>query len=184
MYTLVYPAVLGALLFSLFSSLTISPTTPGKYETLFAIFLILYFSSQHIENSPAYESYNGPMFFSDALEIVAMFSFYILLGIVDTDFKIDGDEKYTWGHFFFILSATLLLPVVARWWNQTTPFEERRSGWLSFLSIAAASISFSGILVSEKLCIIVGLFIILSIYFAFFVFEIVKLPNNRVRAGL
>ena len=174
MYTLLYPAVLGALLFSFVSSLAVADPKPDAYSIGFAAFLILYFSSQHIENTLDYAGYRWQMFIADALELVAMFAFYILLGIVDTKYKIDGDLKYSWGHFFIVLGLVFLLPVAARWLVHKNPFHKWRDGWLSILSISAALISFSGLCFGVNTALLVLLFLVLLIYFALFVSGIVK----------
>jgi uncharacterized membrane protein len=114
------------------------------------------------------------MFIADVLELAAMFASYVLLGIVNTKYKIDGDLKYSWDHFFIVLGLVFLLPVAARWCVHKNPFHKWREGWLSVLSITAALISFSGLCFGVNPALIVLLFLVLLIYFGLFVSGVVK----------
>tara|TARA_R110002049_G_scaffold210615_1_gene381692 strand:- start:6755 stop:7324 length:570 start_codon:yes stop_codon:yes gene_type:complete len=174
MYTLLYPAVLGTSIFAFIHSLTVASEAPGGYEIAFGVFLIFYFSSQHIENTLDHAGYTYAMFFFDVLELVAMFAFYIFLGLVQTNFKIGGSENVTWCTFFAVLGVTFLFPVFSRLIDKKNPFPDFRSGCLSAMSILAAIIGFSGILFGVNHIIYALLCLILFLYFALFVTGVVK----------
>lgn len=174
MYTLLYPAVLGALLVAFIGALPISQKAPEEHIMSFGAFLILYFSSQHIENTLDQDSYSFPMFIFDFIELIAMFIFYALLGFVAPEYKIGGCNGYTWSHFFGLLGGAFLLPVITRFIDHKNPFHKFRAGCLSTMSIIAAVISFWGVFKGPSTEMVCLLFLLLALYFLLFVSGFVK----------
>jgi len=172
MYTLLYPAVLGSLIFALLSFLTERQLSPSGISIAYLVFLIFYFSSQHVENNIyKEEEYTGWKFLSDVLELGLMFVLFSLLGAIETTWNVDIEQRGMSWPFYAALAITFAAPVIARMFSHRgDPFYEHRAGWLSALSISASVVTLFGICFPGNVFLFVILCILLLIYFVFFVF--------------
>lgn len=172
-YTLLYPAVLGSMFVAIGMHLTEPTSGASLYNISFGCFLVLYFSSQHVENSLDRDAYSYPQFFSNLFEMAAMFILFALLGIFGTRYKIADYAPSSWQPFFIILALVFLAPVIARMLdNSGNPFKNFRSRCLSCLSLLAALVSFGGILLGASFWVLGILTVTALVYFLFFVFDI------------
>ncbi len=171
MYTLPYPAVLGSLLVAFFLTLTDEKPGPNGITTAYLIFLLLYFSSQHVENTLDQENYDGWMFLSDWAELALMFALFMFLGAIGTNWAVDITQVNDSWKFYVLLALAFMSPVIARMCsNKGNPFAEKRGGWLSCLSLTAAVVSLLGLKFPGAVWLFVVLCILLVVYFACFVF--------------
>jgi len=144
MYTLLYPAVLGSMIVAVVLTLTDKEIDPLRINTYFAFFLMVYFSSQHVENVGSDEGYRIAKFISDIAEIGLMFWIFALLGMVNTKYAISGSAGSTWACLYISLIATFVIPPISRFkrWRQFTNREKS----LAALSGAAACVSLLALL--------------------------------------
>lgn len=198
MYTLLYPAVLGTMIVGLVFAFTES-LIGFEYRSYVAIFLIIYFSSQHVENAEDKASYSWPKFGMDVLEIIFIFGLFLLLGVYKFTYAISTcTESYSeWCVFYACLAFTFLIPVVTRWIEKKAIcgprgiFEKNNGMGQSILSIIAVGFSTLSLivyivasfeinndfvstlvlLIYDKCIIISVLAIVLAVYLIFFVFE-------------
>ena len=128
MYTLLYPAVLGTMIVAVIAS-TIRDDLKIEMFTFcwnFALFLALYFSTQHVQNTLDEPNYTGVMFISGLAEIGSMYWLFLWLGLIRPESVISGEANDTWFRFYALLAVVFLLPVAARFWNLR---DENRNPW-------------------------------------------------------
>ena len=139
MYTLLYPAVLGSMIVAVVLTLTDIEIYPLRINIYFAFFLMVYFSSQHVENVGSDEGYGKAKFISDIVEIGLMFWIFALLGMVNTKYAISGSAGSTWACLYISLIFAFVIPPISRCksWKQFSDKEKS----LAVLSGVAACVS-------------------------------------------
>ena len=116
MYSLLYPAALGTMIVGV-----VLGVAEGKikieYEFYCAIFLVFYFSSQHVENVRSENSYKASMFWLDVVEVGLILWLFVLLNIYEYRGSVIHDPSNSWKYYYWGLIAVFVIPVVSRWWN-------------------------------------------------------------------
>jgi len=133
-----------------------------EYRFWLAIFLILYFSSQHVENTLTLNDYSKSMFVSDLVETFLMFAIFLFLGIFNFPYSVCSDFDLAWVAVYAPLIMSFLMPPIAR--VATKSFGEAmkdRKTWLSLVAVALACI---GLIAPENYVIVVGLSGIFAFY--------------------
>ena len=80
-YSLLYPAVLGSMLMAILYNVTLDSFLCDPLGYVFALFLAVYFSSQHVQNEVDYAGFTPSMFVFDLVEIVLFFGAFGMLGM-------------------------------------------------------------------------------------------------------
>ena len=173
MYTLLYPAVLGTMVVGLVFSFTERGGLEGE-NLAFAVFLLFYFGSQHVENADDIESYSIQKFFLDFIEIIFIFGLFLLLQVYSFEYseKILGFDVKRWPLFYICLAITFLIPVITRRFALGEIFKPGEGKGQSILSISAFIISLSALCGLNNFAVVSILSVILIIYLIFFVFNI------------
>ena len=183
MYTLLYPAVLGTMIVGLVFSFTEKRIDFG-YSFFFAVFLVLYFSSQHVENATYEGSYSIPRFFLDIIEAASIFGLFLLLDVYKFSYSVSngctGQDAWKW--FYGVLIVAFLIPVLSRAIEIKCIFEAGNGRGQSILSISASLITCYGFIDNESTLILTGLSIIFIAYLIFFVFG-VRIPWYASKQG-
>lgn len=174
MYTLLYPAVLGTMIVGLVFALEESRIVFG-YGLFFAIFLIFYFSSQHVENASDQDSYLVSKFIFDIFEVACIFGLFLLLNVYKFKYSIENNLS-AWNWFYLLLIVAILIPVFSRKKEKGAFFEKKDGKGQSILSIIAALITASGFICNNNFLILAGLTVVFLMYLIFFVFG-VKIPS-------
>ena len=113
-YTMLYPAVLGTMVVALLIALTDQGTDPSGVQTWYTVFLIIFFSCQHVENSLDKDPYNVWVFIVDLAEIALMFLFMAMLAIIDTTLAYPGHSNVGWIWVPLALAVLFALPILTR----------------------------------------------------------------------
>lgn len=172
MYTLFYPAVLGSMFVAVISNSAINSMWYGDFKIQFAIFLIVYFSSQHLQNTDDRDNYNYPRLVSDIFELALMLPLFVLLGMTNSEYAIGRTGGYTWAAFYLLLFAAFMAPVASRACeNKWNPFKQNEGRGLSVLSCLAAIGALVGLKYNESGLLLICLSGLLAVYFIFFVFK-------------
>ncbi|MEM1155184.1 MAG: hypothetical protein AAGI44_13685 [Pseudomonadota bacterium] len=181
MYTLIYPAVLGSLIVSLFSSNVI--VAGNDFYFLFALFIAIYFGSQHVQNTVDLAAYSWPSFWMDCIEIVFVYCFYLQLGLLDNRFQSsEVIQLSTWVYLLFALG--FLLPIFARFLVHGRLFQKvadkpdsYRENWMTSLSLGAFILAICIVAINwfewqiDQRLFLYGLYGILTFYVVVVVFE-------------
>lgn len=193
MYSLVYPAVLGTMMVTTLMGYAKGDIAP-RYELSMAVFLILYFSSQHVENVTDQDTYTVFMLGSDLLEVLFMAILFLALGVYDPHYGISSYSDNQWLIFFSILALALASPVAARGFSSGSGiFPNPRESWLSGLSIAAILFCVIGGFTQQRELALILIYIVFAIYLFAFVFQLGKgwlfrdnenIPEIRIKAIL
>ncbi len=171
MYSLLYPAVLGTMIVgSVFASA--KECFEFDYRFSFAIFLIFYFSSQHIENASESEDYSSEKFILDFIETCIIFALFLLLDIYDFRYSVVNVPEGGWNWFYSLLIITFLIPIITRARDMDSPdIQKIFDIGQSKLSLSACGISVLGLFFHESALIIIALTVVLFFYLANFVFS-------------
>jgi len=165
MYSLVYPAVLGTMMVGLVLELTNGHLSFND-SFWWALFLIAYFSSQHVENVLSPEGYNGWVLCLDLVEVAVIFWLFLLLGMFVEENVVETD----WRSFCVLLTIAFLIPLASRLVTVRTLAGE---GWLKSLHAGlAAFLSLFAVFVGSDLSLLVLLSLIFLSYMTLLVFKL------------
>ena len=181
MYTLLYPAVLGAMIVAVANKALETDPKP-LFQFAYAIFLMLYFSAQHVQYTLDEDSYTYPKFIANLMEIVFIFLLFGMLGMIEVHIDIGGEFGVRWVSFYGLLMIVLGLPVILRKRTEKKVFPGglySRESALSLLSMSAAAVSLiAGALSYFDLLPALGEWIILGFLVVLLLTYILKLIFN------
>ncbi len=182
MFTLLYPAVLGTMVVGVIFSVTEGRlTSDGKFfwpAFLWAVFLICYFSSQHVENSNGESSYKKMMFLFDVIEVALIMTLFLLLNIYDFPYSVVSGCTSAWSWFFILLIIAFLVPVASRKSVAKKIFIKNEGRGKTIHSFIAAALTISGFFLAESYywIIILALAVVFISYLRYLVFN-VEIPK-------
>lgn len=171
MYTLLYPAVLGSMIVATISAATSDQMPLSGEKLAFTIFLMAYFTSQHVENVDDAQGYNRRAFVADVAEIGLMYSLFVLLSVVNVPWVTKYCSNLIWGWFYVLLVLTFIVPVLQRLVQigGKSSFQGVKGvkSWLSILAVVIAVTRIGSVSHST----IIGLLsVVLAFYLVAFVF--------------
>ncbi|WP_020410554.1 hypothetical protein [Hahella ganghwensis] len=173
MYTLLYPAVLGTLIVSFIYGWT-GKRVDAPYNLLFALFVIFYFSSQHVENVLDKNNYTYWEFASDFVEVLIMAPMLYVLGFYDEIPALEGFQ-FSWYAFYTLLTVALLLPIIARLASSKLKLSwDAKEAWLTLLSLLATIVAIAGFYWNTSVWVLSVLYSIFTVYLLGFVFGLAE----------
>ncbi len=187
MYSLLYPAVLGTMIVGVVLGIT-NDKLKIEYEFFYSIFLIFYFSTQHVENIRSEDSYKTSMFVLDFVEVCLIMWLFLLLNIYDYSGSVIKEGTNAWKCFYFSLIGAFLVPVVSRYLNMGSIFIRKHGRGQSihsviaiFITILCLLVEYSSMIEIEKKVILLFLLLALSlVYLSYLLFIVFKLKIDDI----
>ncbi len=172
MYTLLYPAVLGTMLVGVVFSVTEGRLSFGN-EFFWAVFLVCYFSSQHVENVSGENKYKTIIFIFDVLEVLCVMGLFLLLNVYNFPFSVESCFEYAWNLFFGLLVVAFLIPVISRYADKNEIFKKGEGKEQTIHSFIIIFFTLLGFILSEEMhwVIIILLSLVFLSYLTNLVFE-------------
>lgn len=174
MFTLLYPAVLGTMIVGVVFAWTDGRLfCEDKFQWLtsfWSLFILVYFSSQHVENSKFESNYSCLSFVLDFIECGVIISLFLILGIYPFEPSILNGDLSVSVCFFGLLVVAFLIPLINRLFKEKGNYtsrlfcpENKLKSCLSIVAILVAALGF--ILGYEASCVLlIFLTILLVIY--------------------
>ncbi len=157
-YSLIYPAFLGAVLVNLLPRLTSDGPVDGAWA--WSLVLALYFATQHGEGVGEGARYSNSRFTKDLLELVAMITTFGLLGLLGLSVtQIEGANVLAQ----YSAIAAFAIPPAYRLVCKPEGKRVTFSSWLSVAAVAATFLGFQSVWGAGAVLIVLACYVFLVI---------------------
>ncbi len=179
MYTLLYPAVLGTMLVGVVFSVT-EDRLSFDNQFFWAVFLVFYFSSQHVENVDKENSYKAIIFIFDIIEVLCLMGLFLLLNVYKFPYSVNSNLGCTWDLFFCLLVTAFLIPIISRYLDKREIFKSGDGRGQTIHSVIAVLITVSGFFLYTDMhwIMIILLSLVFLSYLVALVFDATKIKEK------